>query len=152
MKELGTGYQFFFPVLKKEVFQRAWERNVEIFPSLFFMLPGRQVMSKRRCSARGCVDKFMMPEVYVQEETEEFYNFIQMEGKAMGQFPWVHSSCWRAQPSFYPNFLAASPSPFPHWLRYLESTDFRIQTFTTCSLLMGTQPPLCLCSSLASGI
>lgn len=29
----------------------------------------------------------MMPEFYVQKETEESYNFIRIKGKAMGHLP-----------------------------------------------------------------
>lgn len=45
----------------------------------------------------------------------------------MGHFPWSLSNYWRTQPPYYPDFSShITLSPFPHWLAYLEVTDFPI--------------------------
>lgn len=70
--------------------------------------------------------KFTSPEVYVQKGGRGVLVTLFIN-KGRGHFPWDLSNCWRTRPSYYPNFPShIPPSPFPHWLRYLQGKDFQI--------------------------
>lgn len=63
-----------------------------------------------------------------RKETEVPCNYIRDQRKRpWGISPRGVTSCWTMQPPFYPNFPPISPTPFPHWQRYLEGADFPIQ-------------------------